>query len=160
MAARVIHFGPDDCHRMMVLRSAGYSIDDCRSLIQLRECLAAGAIADALLMSDAAEVEPREAIALAKTHVSLPVVLFRSTNLTYEESGADLVVHCLTPPEVWLGEVDALIEKSRVLRAAPQAFALKSAERRRESALLVVKSRAEREQSRTECSRTGPRSTP
>ena len=40
-------------------------------------------------------------------------MLFRNTNMAYEESRFDLVVQCLTPPEVWLNDVDALIERSR-----------------------------------------------
>ncbi len=113
MAARVIHFGLDDCHRLMVLQSAGYAVDNCGSLLQLRTCLATGAAADALLMSDAGGVQPHDAIALAKTRASLPVILFRSTNLAYEESGVDLIVPCLTPPEVWLSQVEALIQSAR-----------------------------------------------
>jgi hypothetical protein len=156
MDARVIHFGPDDCHRVMVLRSAGYSIADCRSMVQLRDCLDGGATADALLTSDAEDFQPQEAIALAKTHVSLPVILFRTTTLSYEESGVDLVVHCLTPPEVWLNEVDALIEKSRAMRARSQVFAGKSAQLRRESALAVLQSRAGQEWFRKEIARPLP----
>jgi hypothetical protein len=116
MGARIIHFGPDDCHRLMVLRTAGYSIDDCRSLIQLRDCLCSGAAAEALLMSDTAGAEPCEAAELAKVYASIPVILFRSNNLSYEESGVDLVVHCLTPPDVWLSEVSSLIEKNRMVQ--------------------------------------------
>src|SRR5580704_7582 len=134
MAARVIHFGQDDCHRLMVLRSAGYSVDDCGSLMQLSGRLATGASADALLMSDAGGVEPDEAIALARTRSSMPVILFRSTNLAYEESGVDLIVPCLTPPEIWLNEVEALIEKSRILRAKSESPREESAQLRNESA--------------------------
>ena len=146
MAARVIHFGPDDCHRLMVLQSAGYAVSDCRTLVQLRTCLATADPADALLTSDAEALEPKEAIALAKTRASLPVVLFRSTNLAYEDSGVDLIVNCLTPPEVWLQEVNALIEKSRAIRA-------QSVQLRRESIAARNRSRAERQRSRRECAR-------
>jgi len=125
MGSRVIHFGPDDCHRLMVLRSAGYAIDDCRSLIQLRDCLAGGPAAEALLMSDSVEAAPLEAVALARAHPTLPVIFFCSTNLSYEELGVDLVVHCLTPPEVWLDEVDSLIEKCRLMRAGSPAAVVK-----------------------------------
>ena len=113
MIAKVIHFGTDDCHRLMVLRSAGYAIENCGSLAQLRARLADGAPADALLMTDGEGISLYDAVAVARAHSSLPVVLFRSTNLAYEESGFDLVVQCLTPPEVWLSDVDALIERSR-----------------------------------------------
>lgn len=113
MPARVVHFGPDDCHRLMVLRSAGYTVEDCRSLLQLRDALADGASPDAVLMSDGDGVSPQEAVGIARAHSSNPVILFRSTNMTYEDCRFDLVVPCLTPPEVWLNDVDALIEKRR-----------------------------------------------
>ena len=153
MAARVIHFGADDCHRLMVLRSAGYSVDDCRSLVELRDSLAGGAAADALLMSDGDGVKPNEAIALAQRHSLAPVILFRSTNLAYQETGVDLVIDSLTPPEVWLREVDALIEKSRAFRPRSQALANQSAQFRRESAAVRERSRAERAGSRREFER-------
>ena len=118
MSARVVHFGPDDCHRLMVLESAGYTVEDCRCLGELRGALGGGAVVDAVLVSDGDGVSPQEAMAVSRTHSSLPVILFRSTNRAYEDAGFDLVVHCLTPPEAWLNEVDALIEKSRAgLRA-------------------------------------------
>jgi hypothetical protein len=114
MPARVIHFGPDDCHRLMVLRSAGYTVVDCQSLGQLRDILDTGEAPDAVLMSDAEDVAPSDAIAVARQHSTQPVVLFRNSHRAYEDLGCDLVVPCLTPPEVWLNEVDALIEKRRV----------------------------------------------
>lgn len=113
MLARVIHFGPDDCHRLMVLRSAGYAVEDCETLLQLGMSLSAGGSADAVLMSDGVGVSPQEAAAVARTYSNLPLILFRSTNRSYEDSGFDLVVHTLTPPEVWLNDVDALIERTR-----------------------------------------------
>ena len=153
LAARVIHFGADDCHRLMVLRSAGYSVDDCRSMVQLHDRLAKGDATDALLMSDAEGVEPNEAIALARTHSSAPVILFRSTTLAYQETGVDLIVHSLTPPEVWLPEVDALIERSQAVRARSEALAGHSTQLRRESAAAVERSRAEYARSRRENAR-------
>lgn len=142
MAAKVIHFGQDDCHRLMVLRSAGYSVDDCGSLVQLRTRLATGMAADALLVSDDGGPPPDEAIALAKTRTTMPVILFRSTNLAYEESGIDLVVPCLTPPEIWLNEVGELIQKSRIPRAS------QAAQLRRESQDARERSRSERVRSK------------
>ncbi len=153
MAAKVIHYGADDCHRLMVLRSAGYSVDECHSLVQLRDCLARGAQADALLLSDAEGVVPNDAIALARTQSSAPVVLFRSTTLAYEDTGVDLIVHSLTPPEVWLEEVDALLEKCRASRAKSQALFQKSVQLRREPAAAREHFSAERVRSRRESER-------
>jgi hypothetical protein len=134
LAARVIHYGADDCHRLMVLRIAGYSVDECHSLVQLRDCLARGGQVDALLLSDSEGIEPNEAIALARTHSSAPVILFRSTTLAYQDTGVDLIVHTLTAPEVWLEEVDALIEKCWASRAESQGLIQEAALLRREPA--------------------------
>ena len=113
MHARLVHFGPDDCHRLMVLRSAGYAVEECQSLLQLGNSLSAGDSVEALLFSDAEGISPEAALAVAKSLSSLPSVLFRSTTRTYQDSGFDLVVPSLTPPEVWLNDVDALIERTR-----------------------------------------------
>lgn len=137
----------------MVLRSAGYSVDDCGSLMQLRTWLATGIAADALLMSDTGGVPPDEAIALAKTRTTMPVILFRSTNLAYEESGVDLIVPCLTPPEIWLTEVAELIQKSRILRAQSASLASQAAQLCRESQDARERSRSERVRSKRECAR-------
>ena len=145
MAVRVIHFGPDDCHRLTVLRSAGYSVDACNSLGQLHASLLAGGVADAVVMSDGEGVAPAEVISLARTHSSAPVVLFRGTNRAYEDSMFDLVVHTLTPPEVWLTEVDAVIAKHRVLRAHSSVLTLESARPRQEAAIVARKLRRARQ---------------
>ena len=113
MIARVIHFGPDDCHRLMVLRSAGYAVDICQSMNQLRNQLEMEAALDAVILSDGDETSPHEALAIARKHSSNPVILFRSNTKSYEDSGFDLIVPCLTPPEVWLNDVDTLIERRR-----------------------------------------------
>jgi hypothetical protein len=114
MAARLIHFGLDNCHRLMVLQSAGYSVDDCASLDQLCTSLAAGTGAEAVLMSDNDEPAPEDVVTVARKHSSAPVILFLSSNRTREDSAFDLVVPNLTPPEIWLRDVNALIAKSRV----------------------------------------------
>jgi hypothetical protein len=141
MAARVIHFGPDDCHRLMVLQSAGYVVEDCLSLGQLRASLA-GDEACAVLLSDGDGVAPEEALALARDCSSAPVVLFCGTNRDYEDAAFDLIVHSLTRPEVWLCEVDALIAKRRVPDGRLTAFSTKSG-RLLNSALVSNMSRSE-----------------
>jgi hypothetical protein len=156
MAARVIHFGPDDCHRLIVLESAGYVVDACDSLGQLRASLIAGDEADAVMMSDAEGVAPEEVVSVARTHSLAPVVLFRGTNRVYEDSTFDLVVHTLTPPEVWLDEVDALISKNRVLHARSEVLARESAHPKQEAAAAVLMTQVERKRSRLESARNTP----
>lgn len=123
MATRVIHFGPDDCHRRMVLQSAGYSVDECHTLSELRVRLLTGSGFGAVVMSEVEGLAPEDAAALARMHGHVPVVLFRGTNLSYEDSEFDLVIHALTPPEVWLNEVDSLIAKGRVAGAESEVLA-------------------------------------
>jgi hypothetical protein len=144
MAARIIHFGPDDCHRLMVLRSAGYAVDGCESLAQLRRLLMAEGVPEAVLLSDGPGVELKEAATLTRSCSSAPVVLFSGTNRAYEGMSFDLVVHSLTPPEAWLHEVDKVIGESRLLGKPLSALSRKSAQRLEESALAVNKSRSER----------------
>jgi hypothetical protein len=101
----------------MVLASAGYVVEDCDCLMQLHGLLADGAAA-ALLVSEGDRVSLHDVVAEARSHSSVPLILFASTNLAYEDAGFDLVIDCLTPPEVWLSEVEGLIEKTRAtLRA-------------------------------------------
>jgi hypothetical protein len=121
MIAKVVHFGTDDCHRLMVLRSAGYVVEDCASLVQLRAVLAGATEIEAVFMSDSQGTSPREPMAVVRAYSSLPAILFQSTNLSYDDSGFDLVVHTLTPPEVWLEDVNGVIERSRAeLRSYPR----------------------------------------
>jgi len=113
MPGRVIHFGTDDCHRLMVLESAGYALKECDCLVELRRLLEDSVRTDALVVSEGDGVSLQEVVAVARTHSCLPVILFRNTNLEYEDDGVDLVIYCLTPPRVWLNEVEAAIEKTR-----------------------------------------------
>src|SRR4051794_28057333 len=82
MPARVIHFGSDDCHRLMVLESAGYVVEDSDGLTQLRGLLQDGAAVDALLVSegDGAQlggaqlgkrVSLQDVVAAARAHSSI-----------------------------------------------------------------------------------------
>jgi hypothetical protein len=132
-------------------------VDGCASLAQLRASLLAGEQADAVLLSDGEGVEPEDAVALARNCSAAPVVLFTGTNRAYDGATFDLVVHSLTPPEVWLHEVDAVIAKSRVLGGHLAVLSRKSAQLREESAQVVNKYHSERIRSRRERARNaGP----
>ena len=156
MTTRMIHFGPDDCHRLMVFRSAGYSIEACGSLSQLHTALRAGGSPEAVFISEGEGIAPQEALSLTKVLTPAPVVLFRSTNRAYEDTGFDLVIHALTPPEVWLKELDALIGKNLAGRSASRLLAPELAQQRRNIALALDKSRIDRSRRRLENRRAGP----
>src|SRR5258708_16784159 len=72
MAARVIHFGPDDCHRLIVLESAGYAVDACDSLGQLRASLTAGGEGAPGVGREGQRAVPPTGVLVARTHPPSP----------------------------------------------------------------------------------------
>lgn len=117
MAARIIHFGADNCHRLWVLKSAGYFIEDCQSVVQLHAALQSGSDPDAVAFTENERFAPEEAVAVTRSHSSAPLILFRETHNDCMESVFDLVVPVLEPPETWLNSVAALIARRRAVRA-------------------------------------------
>lgn len=153
MAARVLHFGDDDCHRVTILESAGYAVEQCTSLRQFTANLQAGSERDAIFITERDGVSPAEAAAAARSHSPAPLVLFRTSNRRAPEKQFDLVVDSLEPPERWLKDVSALIEKSRKLRARSATLIQETRELREKSAAVRMQSRQERARSRGESSR-------
>jgi len=150
VAARVIHIGTDTCRRLPVLESAGYQVQTCISVPELRDALAVDQQLDAVLISEGAEGVSPDAVLLTRSHSSAPIVLFRETQLTFSESLFDLVVPVLDPPQTWLADIAALIARCQSLRAHAQALCNESAELRRESGLARTKSSRERQRSQRE----------
>lgn len=141
MAARVLHFGEDDCHRVTILESAGYRVEQCTSLRQFLADLQAGKERDAIFITERDGVSPAEAAAVARSHSPAPLVLFRTSNRRAPEKQFDLVVDSLEPPERWLKDVSALIEKTRKLRARSATLVPESRELRGEPAAVRLQSR-------------------
>lgn len=112
-SARILHFGKDDCHRLSVLRSAGYAVEDCRSLRAFREALEADGKPDAVFITEREDSLQGIAISLSKSCSLAPLVLFRRRHGDLREEGFDLVVDSLTSPARWLGEVGDLIARRR-----------------------------------------------
>lgn len=150
MAARVIHFGSDDCHRLTVLRSAGFAVAECSSLSQFRKALKAVENPDAVCVVEGNGVKPEAVGEMARANCSAPVVLFRTSYRNSEEAHFDLIVPTLTPPEIWLREIETLINRSRKLQARSLVLIENGREIRRESAAAREKSQAERARSRGE----------
>jgi hypothetical protein len=120
MAANIVYFGVDTCHRLPVLQRAGYSIENCSSVLQLDAVLDAGHPAEAVLMTDHDGNLPQDAITLTRSRSVAPLVLFRDSDCSYAESAFDLVIPSLTPPEQWLEQIASLLEESRALREEPE----------------------------------------
>ncbi len=167
MAARVIHFGTDDCHRLTVLRTAGYVVDACTSLVQLHKALKTTVDPDAVCIAEGDGAVPEAAGNLARSHSRAPVILFQSTNLRSEDTVFDLVVPTLTPPQTWLREMEALIAESQAIRVRSRSLIENSRELREEAAVARKKSKSERARSRSQYQRStgtlqdgSPRSAP
>ncbi len=152
MAARIIHFGADNCHRLWVLQSAGYSIDDCQSVVQLRTALQSAIDADAVAFTESERFAPDEAVHVTRSHSAAPLILFRETHNDCAESVFDLVVPVLEPPESRLTNIAALIARSQAVRANSQGLSRKSSVLRQETAAVRRRFRAERQRSIQECS--------
>lgn len=150
MAARVIHVGTDICHRLPVLERAGYQVDTCISVPELRLALTSIRQLDAVLISEGSEGAHPDAVSLARTYSSAPIVLFRETQLSFAESPFDLVVPILISPQVWLEDIAALIARCRALRADSRALCDKSAELRLQSQAARASSSRERQRAQTE----------
>jgi hypothetical protein len=150
MVARIVHIGSDSCHRLPVLKSAGYSIDNCSSVAQLHAALQARDEADAVVLTESDGAVPEDAVSLARSSSTAPLILFPSRNVHYDESDFDLVVPVLTPPEQWLDDIATLIERCRDIRMRSQCLREQSTQLRHESAALARKSWHERDRSRNE----------
>jgi len=143
MAARVLHFGTNDCNRVLVLRDFGYLVDDCPSINDVRSTLLQGICPEALLFSEGYPAARREAVTLARSScANAPLILFENLNCD-DETNFDLVIPPLTAPELWLQAIAATIERSRMLHANSTAI-------RERSAWLVEQSSALRQKSITE----------
>jgi hypothetical protein len=116
MDAHVLHIGADDCHRVAVLRSVGYLVDECLSLPQLANALERENGVDAVFLTESDGFAHEQATQLARQR-SAPVILFLRSNDGGSARQVDLVVEPLTPPSKWLRDVKALLEWGRGIRA-------------------------------------------
>lgn len=148
MVARVIHFGADTCHRLPVIRSAGYRVETCNSISELRDALAAEEETDAVLISEGTGGVHQDAVLLARSHSEAPIILFRKSQRSFSESEFDLVVPVLDPPESWLAGIANLIARRQELRAKSELLRGRSVELRVESGLAHAKSSSGRKRVR------------
>ncbi len=153
MAAHVLHIGMDDCHRVAVLRSVGYRVDECASLPQLATALEAANGADAVFLTESDGISPEQAISLARERSSAPIILFRRSTYGMSEDEFDLVIEPLTAPEEWLNDVGSVLEWSRMVRAEAQVITDRSQSLRKETSVLRRDSQRERERSLRERTR-------
>jgi len=153
MGVRIVHYGVDDCHRVPVLKFAGYSIADCQSIAQLHAALQSTLMAGAVVMSEIDDLAPRRAVSIVRTISTAPLVLFPGRASSILEPEFDLVIPALTPPEQWLGEMAELIDRYFANRIRSQALKAQSAALREQAAWARDKFHQERLRSRVECAK-------
>ena len=153
MGVQIVHYGVDDCHRVPVLKFAGYSISDCRSIAQLNAALQSTQEPGAVVMTEIEALAPKRAVWIARSTSAAPLVLFPGRSSSILEPEFDLVIPALTPPEQWLSEVAELIDRCFMLRARSNAPVTESASLREEAARASDKSRQEPMRSRARCAK-------
>lgn len=111
MAANVLYFGPDECKRVRVLESAGYSVREYHKIEELKSALESPSQPAAVVVSDVERPYAHPLVEIIHSRVrSAPVIIFPSRNEPELEESADLVIPPLTPPEEWLREIAELLE--------------------------------------------------
>ena len=143
MAARVIHFGWDDCYRVPVFRTIGLEVWEAESLDELSFDLQRGEKVDAVVLSEDDRETTERAAAVVRQHSTAPLILFRRFHDGLDESRFDCVFAPLVPPEQWLLQAAEMI-------AARHAIQVESARLLCECRALVEKSQRLRARSRAE----------
>jgi hypothetical protein len=114
MSYRVIYFGWNDCHRVQVLRSAGYEVEELASLGELGLYLEKNVPVDVVVVSESDQRSAEQAAELVRRHSKAPLILFRRDQNALDEGKFDQVFSSLVEPQVWLKETAALIEHGRI----------------------------------------------
>jgi hypothetical protein len=135
MSARIIHVGEDACHRVGVLVSAGYRVEECHSIEKLREVLESDSQPDAVVITEEHSKLFRQAVALLHEHTEFPLILFGELQRSITESEFDLVIPFLASPEAWLSQVATLISQCQAVRMRHRMPGGQSALSRRQSKL-------------------------
>ena len=143
MAARLLHFGWDDCYRVLVLRRAGYAVTEAETLGELDLDLRQGEPLHAVVLSEDAPPITEQAVGIVRRHSTAPVILFRRSHGDLDERQFDQVFSWFVPPEEWLERTAALIAQSQALRERSARLRLKSLAVRQETERQRARSQAE-----------------
>jgi len=110
MSRKILTFGYDACHRWAVLRLAGFTIQVCESISELRDQLMKRPEVDAVLMVEDIVSVPQEAITAARSYFDGPLVLFEAHSQAKNREQFNLRVPILSGPSAWLPQIEALIK--------------------------------------------------
>jgi hypothetical protein len=116
VAAKVLHFGWDDCYRAQVLKRAGYLVTQAETLESLSRDLEEAEDVAAVVVSESDPGETEQAADVVRRHSQAPVILFRRSPVEIDESKFDQVFLGFVAPELWLSKTAELIAHSLALR--------------------------------------------
>ena len=139
-AAKVIHFGCDDCYRIKVLRHVGYEVRESDSLDRLRLDLERGNDVDAVIVAGVPPQRAEQAAVLVRQYSPAPLILFRRSNDELDESRFDRVFSWFSPDTHWLYSTALLVMQSKELRAQAEHL-------RRDAEIVQAQSRQQRARS-------------
>lgn len=120
MIAKIVHFGIDCRYRLRDLRDAGYAVESCYTVPELRLVLYVNRHIDAIIIDGSERQAPKTAVDLARSHCPGSLVLFQGWTAQEGESEFDLVIPPLTPVPKWLDDIENLIRRSRAAQANAQ----------------------------------------
>jgi hypothetical protein len=139
-AAKVIHFGCDDCYRINVLRHVGYEVRESDSLERLQRDLERDEDLDAVIIAGVAPRCAEQAAVLVRQHSGAPLILFRRPDDALDESRFDRVFSWFSPDTHWLYSTAVLVMQSKELRTQSERLT-------RDSRAVVEQSRRQRARS-------------
>ncbi len=145
MASRIVHFGADDCSRVIVFERAGYLVKNCGESLATLDSTLRQDRTEAVVISthDAAHIS--EVVAVSRSLSPAPLVLFEGAGMPYDTSAFDLVIPPLTPPADWLGKFDQLLQKTIENTARSLSVRETSAALRKQSESVRLQSSLQRE---------------
>lgn len=133
MSATLVHFGQDECARLMVLARAGYTVESCgTSLPKLTAQLRRGDVL-AVAVTEDVPVECEKVVALTRAATKAPLILFAGVHKQCHASDFDLIIHPGVHVHEWLHWVQKMIENSRAVRAESVSTRAASTELRESS---------------------------
>jgi hypothetical protein len=101
---------------VLVLRYLGYEVRESESLDALRINLECNDVVDAVIISEDLPHTIEQAAAIVRQHIAAPLILFCHPECMLDESRFDRVYSSFVPPSLWVLETATLIEKGRALR--------------------------------------------
>ena len=155
MAARIVHFGTDECWRLEVLSGAGYIVEPSGTSIPRLSQLLTSAQVDAIAISEDRRECDDEVVMVSRSLSPAPIILFQGVNRRSVPPPVDLVISSTSHSiSEWLQEIESLIQRSK--RACEQSKTAReeAVELREQAQALRAQSAATRQSAAQQLLRT------